>query len=444
MHGTSAANSSRSTSLCRGRGIWIALVGSVACGPPAVPSDLGTLPDDQVKLIESPALAHLAAAIDGGDELTVEELMSGALPSFTRAPDPSGLLELQRHEHDALPTPQDAYALRVLTYNVGLLSRWYPLTEVEVPEIERRRERFADLLLEDRWDILLLQEVWEPHDVARLEEGAERLGYELYAGTDRHHEYHGLVTLVRSALIDRDAPQQREEVLYEQQRALERFPGPGLERGFLSWELGLAGLGGTTVRLYNTHLTSLPPQGPIRAAQARELAVHSRGASQDTLILVGGDLNSAPYYPLDTFGAVSGEPVSGWWSNTTMYAVMLHYGDFRDIQLLAGAADDLAVLDGLPAYDEAAYTREPFGDPSRCDVIAPAVTLSDCNSLLFTSSGGTEYPARIDYLMYRDARERVRVINASVEYSEPVELGEGVSAELSDHSGVGALLAIAR
>ena len=224
VHGTSgAANSSRSTSLSI-PWLGIAFAAVIACGPPTVPSDLGTLPDDQVTLAESPALAHLAAALEGGPEHTVAELVSGELPSFTSAPDPSELFALQRREHDALPTPQDAFGLRVLTYNVGLLSRWYPITKVEVAEVERRRELFTDILLGDKWDVLMLQEVWEPHDVARLEEGAERLGYELYAGTDRYHEYHGLVTLVRSALIDPDAPQQREELLYEQQRGIERFP----------------------------------------------------------------------------------------------------------------------------------------------------------------------------------------------------------------------------
>lgn len=419
-----------------------ALATVVACGPSDIPSDLGEYREDQVPLAESPALAHIAAAIDGGDALTLEQLLSGDTPAFARAPDPSGLFALQREEHDGLPAPEDALGLRVLTYNVGLLSRWYPLTVVEVAEVEARRERFAELLLADSWDILLLQEVWEEQDVARLEEGAARLGYELYAGSERRHEAHGLAILVRSALIDADAPQTREEHIYEQQRGLERFPGPGFERGFLVWSLTLAGHD-VALRLYSTHLTALLSQQRVRVAQARELGLHTRRASPDELVLVGGDLNAAPYYPADGFGVKDGEPVTGWWPNTIMYGALIHYGNFRDVQLLAGATDDIDALDGLPAFDAEAYAREPLGDAARCDELQARLTASDCNSLYFTKNAASEYPARIDYLLYRDARERVRVVNAALEYRAPVELGGGVVAELSDHSGVGAVLAIA-
>ncbi|MCA9688909.1 MAG: endonuclease/exonuclease/phosphatase family protein [Myxococcales bacterium] len=418
-------------------------VGALACGGDGL-EDLGEHPDDNVALADSPALAHLAAAIDGGEQLTLVDVLRGEDELFSRPPDPSALLELQRADQDALPPLEDGVPLRVLSYNVGLLQRWYPFTVIEVPEIEHRRARAPELLLAGDWDILLLQEVWEGADVDRFAAVAEDRGYALYAGAGRSsHERHGLLMLIRGDLIDSTKEQVQKDTPFRSQRGIEEFPGPGVVRSFLSWEFTLAG-GGPRVRLYDVHTTAFPDFWRERAGQVRQLALDSREAGEETVVLVGGDLNAGPYYPVDAFGSSAADDdalVDGWWGNAVMYAAILHYGGFRDVQLLAGRIDDKAGMDALPPFSPGPYHQDPLGAPGSCDALPSGLfSATDCNSLYFRQYAGQEYPARIDYLLFRDSLERVRVVDAALEYTAPLDFGAAGRFELSDHYAVGATL----
>src|SRR5690606_358362 len=152
--------------------------------------DLGEHPLDAVPLADSPALAHLAAAMDDPDGVTVEELYRQR-PGYARAPDPSALLDGTRVEHEALLPLAAPEPLRVLSFNTGLLDRWYPFVVVQVPHVDARRERSPAELLGDGWDVLLLQEVWDERDVEAFEQEAARRGYLSYAGSSERHEEHG-------------------------------------------------------------------------------------------------------------------------------------------------------------------------------------------------------------------------------------------------------------
>lgn len=415
--------------------ISIALLGA-ACSP-SLPSDLGEHPLDGERLVDSPALAHLAAALDGAEGITVEELYRQR-PAYARAPDPSVLLAEMRNTHRALPPQGPAERLRVLTYNAGLLDRWYPFTTIQVPFVDDRRRRMPGVLLADGWDVLLLQEVWDRRDVEAFEAEARERGYRSYAGSELAHEEHGLLVLVREELIDPDGPDERREHIYELQRDIEDFPGPGVARGYLSWRFRHAATG-VVLNLLDTHTTAFPDLASIRDAQARRFGLAAREVPDDEVVLLGGDVNAGPYYPHDVFGEVDGEPVLDWWRNAQAYALLLHYGGLYDVHAAAGEAADVELMDQLPPFGPE-YRAEPLGDRALCDELSGVFTGTDCNSLYFRQYAGTEYPARLDHLMVRDPSGLVRVDGSELVY-------EGVTSEgyeLSDHYGVGARVWVTR
>ncbi|MBK8263203.1 MAG: endonuclease/exonuclease/phosphatase family protein [Nannocystis sp.] len=411
----------------------------LACGDDITPADLGTSPQDQVKLADAPRLAYLAEALAGGADLTVEDLFFEDRVDFAAAPDPTPLFELQAAEHAALAPLSGALTLRVLSYNLGLLDRWYPFTHVGVPEIDHRRLRAPEELLSADWDVLCLQEVFELEDVDRLRAAADTYGYAVFAGTDDKHVQHGLVILVRDQLLA--APQGTLEVQYEAQREIEYFPGPWVRRGFLRWSFRHAPTG-RVLHVYNTHMTSFPELWRQRIAQARHLGLDAADRPADDLVLVAGDFNAAPYYPDDIFGDVDGEPVVDWWRNATMYPLFLHYGGLVDTHsLLTPATDVLRMAQLRLPFDGAAYRAEPLA--GRCAEIAhDAFTGSDCNSLYFRQYAGTEYPARLDYILMRDPSAHARVLTSEIVYTEPLDFGAAGAFELSDHYGYAVTLAL--
>ncbi len=305
----------------------LALGGAVlcACSPSMLPADLGEDPLDRARLVGSPALEHLAAALPDANALTVEDLFRER-PAYVRAPDPSPLLERMEAEHAALLPLAVAEPLRVLSYNTGLLDRWYPFAVVQVPHVDARRARSPAELLGDGWDVLLLQEVWDERDVRAFEQEAARRGYLVYAGSSMAaHERHGLLMLVREALVDPDGPDERGEETFELQRDVEGFPGPGIERGLLTWRFRHASTG-LVIDLFDTHTTAFPELSWVRDAQVRQLGLLAREVPDDEVVLLTGDLNAGAYYPLDRFGEVDCEPVVGWWRNAQAYAFLMHYG----------------------------------------------------------------------------------------------------------------------
>lgn len=419
-----------------------AVASLVACTPD-IPEDLGTWPEDQVLVAGHPLLGHLAAALpDGGAGLTLEEFLRSD-QDYDEAPDPSSLFAARRDAHAALPPQGPAEQLRLLTYNTALLGRWFVFFSVVMPELATRRRVLHDIVLDDGWDIVLLQEVWDLQDVDRLRAAAAERGYLVYAGSEAHHEEHGLAIAVRAALVDTDAPQEHDERTYEQQREPEDFPGPGVSRGFLRWSFVHATTG-VRVHLFTTHATSFPDFARTRDFQMRQLGGAIRSIPADDVAFIGGDFNGGTYYPDDAFGVTKGDTVTGWWSNTAAYALLLHYGDAEDLRNAATLPTDVADMDAVPAWSPDYFDR-PFGDGAFCRRSPPAfLTGNDCNSLYFRSYAGTEYPARIDHLFMRDPQRRVRVQATEMTYTEPREFADAGRFELSDHYGVTATVTLAR
>ncbi|HFE45628.1 MAG TPA: hypothetical protein ENJ18_09050, partial [Nannocystis exedens] len=100
------------------------LIAAVGCTPDE-PYDLGEHPLDATVLEQSPVLEHLGASYVGGGSLNVGELLRKEELEFKSAPDPRALLERQAVEHAALLPIEEGVNLRVLTFNLALLDRWY-------------------------------------------------------------------------------------------------------------------------------------------------------------------------------------------------------------------------------------------------------------------------------------------------------------------------------
>jgi hypothetical protein len=329
----------------------------------------------------------------------------------------------------------------VLSYNTGLLSRWYPFTHVGVPRYRERRAEAPRRLLADGWDVLFLQEAWEQVDAERFAAEAKAQGYAIYAGSEKKHAQHGLIILVREALIAPDAPQEFGEAQFEAQREIELFPGPGVKRGLIRWSFTHAPTG-RRIHLYDTHFTAFPELWQERDVQARALGGRARSHPDEDVVIVGGDFNAGPYYPEDRFGFAGGETLTGWWRNAMMYPLMLHYGGLYDSASALQPARDVERMGQiLLPFDHAAYAGTPLA--GRCAAVpVDTFTATDCNSLYFEQYGASEYPARLDYIFIRDVERHVRVVATGLEYTEPLEFGAAGSFELSDHYGWSATLQI--
>lgn len=378
-----------------------------AAGRATRPDDLGEAPRDRVPIANAEALAHFVDALEDRSLTTVADLFRPRL-RLAAAPNPSALFDGWRRRADGHGEP-----LRVLTYNTGLLSRHSRAFSMEVPEIAHRRAKLPPRLFADGWDALLLQEVWEPSDVHAFEREGAAAGYAVFAGT--RHDEHGLLTAVRKAVMDPNAAQHFAEQQFAQQRRVEHFPGPGIRRGFVTWTFRHARTG-LRIALFNTHTTAFLPYRALRMCQVRELGRAAAAGNPGGLTIVGGDVNSAPYYRDDAYR----DGPAGWWANTLPYHSLHHYGGLVDAHVVAGAADDVTLGNKVALGRDVDTQRSTF-------------TVTDGNSLYARQFSGLEFPARIDHVLFRDPSGRVSVDSSALQYTEP--LAEGF--ELSDHYGVG-------
>lgn len=393
-------------------------------------------PLDQTPLADSPVLAHLAAALPAGAKATAADLLADRAPAFVTAPDPSALFRTDVAPPHTTPAP-GAVQLRVLTYNTALLDRSYLGGRARMPHVPARRMALPSMLLGDGWDVLLLQEVWEDADVDRFLQEARRRGYRGYGGSRAHHRQHGLLILVRAALIS--GPEDRQETQFGAQRRVERWPGPNIKRGYLSWSFTHTPTG-QALRLVTTHPQAFPGFWRVRSLQARQLGLDIHETNADTIVLLGADLNAGPYYPHDTFGAVKGAPVRGWWRNAVTWPLLRHYGGLTDVAGTPQAARDVEAMTALPPWSSQ-WVHQPLG--GACAQVPPGVfSATDCNTLYFANYAGEEYPARLDHLLLRDPGGAVQVLSCSHAYVQPEAFASGVH-EPSDHYGVSADLRIA-
>ncbi|MCP4501343.1 MAG: hypothetical protein GY822_15400 [Deltaproteobacteria bacterium] len=415
--------------------IGLALVFSVSgCSPTPIETDV-----DDVALDDAVNFAHIAASLEGGGSLTLGELIenSGDI-SFTDAPDPTQLLAATAVLDDAL-LARDRLRLGVLTYNVGLLDAKLLgfIDYKQTPLLEVRRNLQPDLVFAKGADIVLLQELWTPQDVAHYSDVAEQNGY-LSFPTSRRDYNDGLAIFLREDIVRNAANVVVEEVAFAAQDPLEFFPGPGLKRGFISVRFEHPGLGDVLVA--NTHLQAFPSAWLERMQQSRALGAYLKSnADEDTLVLVGGDLNAGPFYSEREWSMPDGTVDATWWKNTLSYPTLLEYGGLVDLAVMARPLEesDIDVTLGLTVVNDAAASVEiPGAEDGWCDATPhKAFTASDCNQLYFEQYAGTEYPARLDHIFGAAAEGRILVEDSEITFTELETFGD-VETEPSDHYGV--------
>lgn len=396
---------------------------------------LGSAPADQAVLATTPALAHLAEKLPPSGPRTVEELVGSGRWAFKGPPDPSAWLESE--VRGETPPIANGVELSVLTYNTGLLDRTYLSGHVAMPEVAHRSKWLPEALLSSgQWDVLLLQEVWEWEQVERFAMAADKYGYAWYAGTKKRHEQHGIMMLVKEQLITSTADQT--EVQFDAQRKIEKWPGPNIKRGYLTWTFEHAPTG-RTLRVASAHPQAFPDFWQVRTLQARQLALDLAATDPEATVVLGIDLNAGSYYPQDELGLYKGKPVSGWWRNSLTYPLIRHYGGFTDAMGVRSRPGDVAAMHTLPPYSEQ-WLSVPLGGV--CAAQPPVFTGTDCNPLYAANYIGEEYPARLDYVFTRAPEDTLRVVEAGRVYDKPLVLG-GRQLMGSDHYAVAASLQLA-
>ncbi len=394
---------------------------------------------DDFVLKDTSTMAHIAAALQGEEGLTLGELIDkGDSVEFASAPNPADLLT-STNTRDDNRSRSGREPLSVLTYNVALLDvdLFNIIPYAESPDIPQRRRVLPGLLFETGADVIMLQEAWLPQDVENFSSRALSSGYRPFTH-DRSVGNDGLVVFVRDAVIAGGTTTEVEFKAYGSQVGTEYWPGPGISRGFMSVRFVHNTIGEVVV--FDTHMQAFPENWLGRVKQARELGVAMRAAgSNGAFVVGGGDFNSGPYYKAATWQSPDTSTADRWFHNAIAYPALLTYGDLVDAAIMGRAANDALadiVLGDTVRNDSSLALEFAGAEEGWCDR-TPAITFTatDCNSLYFQQYGGTESPARLDHIFVSDVDERVVVERSQLMFTDKRTFGD-VEIEPSDHFGV--------
>ncbi len=399
---------------------------------------------DEQLVASSPNLSHLASALVASENTTVAALFDVGNLNFHAAPDPTPLL-LNMHRRNQGQLQGPSTSLSVLSFNVALLEAkaFGLITLIQSPYVEERRPHLPALLLRRGYDVLLLQEVWSA-DVARFQAAAERFGYHSFLGPRGKYD-DGLLVLVKKTTFPDVTNARVTATNYSSQFLIEYLPGFWVKRGFLRVSLRHKDIG--VVHLYDTHLQSFRGHWQERMNQARELGNNIRDvASDNDIVIVGGDMNAGPYYRDDTWLTPNGKAEGDWWKNAVSYPVLLHYADLTDLVIMglpSEHADADVTLGNRVVNNPALATTHPGAEPDWCNNTPSIIfTATDCNSMNFQQYAGIEYPARQDHLFARDPMRRIRVTASGLAFTDKILFGPKVRIEPSDHYAAYARLEI--
>ena len=389
-------------------------------------------PKDAALLLNSPALHHLADALNNYDIRTASDLFTHANElHFLKAPNPSLLLKKMQHENTIRLNDLSflqGEKLSILSYNVGLLDVQLLgyIDYAKTPYLNERRRQLPTLIFEQAKDVIFLQEVWQEEDVLYFKEIATKNGYNFFIGP-RDDYNDGLITFVKKSLLGPDFLFHAEP--FVAQNPFEFFPGPQILRGFHHITIYHPRLG--TLYLYNAHLLSWPQKWDIRMQQAREITLYAtQNSSSDGLVFIAGDMNSGPYYKEDAWTMPDQTIVSDWWKNAIAYAIFLHYGDLNDLSVMGRPADQAS-------SDVDLANRFTNNITAWCKNTPHVVfTATDCNNLYEKQYKGTEYPARLDHVFARDLQRRIAVQKSGLLFTDKFPFTTHLSIEPSDHYGV--------
>lgn len=389
--------------------------------------------NDSTSLSGNIHFKHFAQSIEGSENKTVLDLLEGNY-SFSSTPTPTRLL---KHQYLLNPPAvgKSQGELQVLSYNVALLiAKVMWIWDYQIsPNIDERIELLPKAIFERNYDVVLLQEVWRDEDVAHFKQAAGEFGYIAYA-IDRGPYNDGLMTFIRKDVVESEKVSVKANS-YKNQNLIEFFPGPGVKHGYHRLSFKHKNVG--NVQIYNTHLIPMPTEWERRMLQARELGqIVAENAKEDSIAIVGGDMNAAPYYTDDNWVTKDHLIEPHWWQNALAYPMLLFYGNMKDMMIMGrgenSATDDI----DHPQFVSSFIEQNGFSD-EWCSLLPDSVfTGVDCNSLFKVQYEGSEFPARLDHLLLHDPSNTVRVINSEITFKERIDITEDFTSELSDHYGI--------
>lgn len=390
---------------------------------------LGTVASDRAVLAEAPALRHLAGALVGGRGLTAADLFRPGL-EFQAPPEPLPWMLAQGRDNP----PAEGHPLRLLCWNLALLDvHVFGRPYRQSPMLDARRPAIARALAEADADIVFLQELWHEADARRLGEALRAAGYQLVQPATRWR--HGLAFLLREELAPRAGAPLCEP--YAAQDLQEALWLPGKEPFLRSWlELRLDHPGLGPLRLLNAHLQAYPRAWRARMLQSRELGLRAASAPPEELVLVGGDLNAAPFYGRQSWRLPGGGFDSEWFHNALSLPLLWHHGGLSDLVLRGWDEERVrgALRLAREVENDPRTARQPLDPPSPAH--AQAFSATDHNRLYHLQYAGTEQPARLDHLLARDPGGRVHVARSRHRFVERSVPSPGGPVEPSDHYAV--------
>jgi len=424
----------------------ILVLSLVGCKKEALvpPSDLGSIPQDAAKLADVPELAHLAAVYAGGAQATVADLFRTT--SFSAAPDPSELLRADQASNAA--HANEGTPLRLLDYNIALLDvHLFGLIPYKrTPFLDERRGELPALILGAGYDIVGLEEVWQPQDLAAFEAEAKKDGYLSFHGPRDQYD-DGVLVLIKGELVAPGTTPALYAEPYEAQDPLEFSPGPKMKRGYVEVAFQHPTLG--KVLVYTTHMLAFPDKWAHRMSEARQLGRRVAGqVGPEGLAFVMGDMNAGPYYPTDTWTPPKGDVETGWWANSASYPLLRYYGGLSDLYLRGRPAEeataDVELGNKLVELGKGKPNDQVIVSEVCPDLLFPdRYTVSDCDVLYEMQYKDTEYPTRMDLVLAADPKGRVYVTGSKTAFTERKSFGGSPEMEPSDHLAVAVDLRVA-
>lgn len=215
--------------------------------------------------------------------------------------------QLSKHHYNLKKVKQNNHepqSLRVLTYNLGLLNHWI----CSVPSYEKRSEylyyTLGNYLVDERPDILFLQELWYKKDILTIQELSENRGYINALGPNysiSKNMLYGLQILIRKDIISAN----KKPIFYASpykyinghyiRKWYETILGKNVIRGLLWTHVELKN--SRILFLGTTHLSATYRAIETRKEQIGELsAMLSLFPKKADYIIIGADFNASPEF----------------------------------------------------------------------------------------------------------------------------------------------------
>jgi len=351
----------------------------------------------------------------------------------------AALKEASQFSSPSIPAPQEILysvhplrqeartaELKLLTFNTALLDyKLFGFLSVRsAPDVDARRDAILkSVFLHD--DIVAFQELWSPDEAPKFAAEAQVHGFDYFNPT-KAHASNGLGLAIRQSLIDSTFPIEHDVVTFPENLPKEYWAAEltsfgslvGIKRGFQS--VRFRNHDGVVITVINTHFTAYRENWRMRLAQAQHLASFVMAVQSD-IVIVMGDLNGDIHYASDTFTDPEGKITDQWLPNAYSTPLLTATADL----------DDWSTLGFGRSFLEDCYSLTLESRDTRCQP-----TWDHRNTVVKEQYPISNEPmARLDFILGRSNRP-IAMPEASLAFTEVIDLTNGKESQLSDHMGV--------